>query len=207
MATTVRFPPTNQDFTAQVQQLAGAGCEVVAFGGAANSTALVVPSAVQLGFDATWVALSNGYTSAFMGTPLEDYLTANWIISGAGTEWEDRSVPGQAQMLDDIAAYAPDQQPDVLFPYGYVEGMVITAVLEKAVELGDLSREVILAASQQLGELDLLGLEATFDYGPAAERVAPTTASIFSLDAAKPTGLSVLATDYESAAAAEYQPA
>jgi ABC-type branched-subunit amino acid transport system substrate-binding protein len=204
LATTVRFPPTNQDFTAQVQELADAGCEVVAFGGAANSAAKLIPSAVQLGFTATWIALGNGYTSAFIGTPLEDYLAANWLISASGTEWEDRGVPGQAQMLDDLATYAPDQAPDLLFPFGYIEGMVTTAILEKAVELGDLSREGILAASQQVGEIDLLGLQGSFVYGAADERTAPTSGSIFSIDPAKPTGLSVLATGYTSAAATAY---
>jgi ABC-type branched-subunit amino acid transport system substrate-binding protein len=204
LATTVRFAPNNQDFTAQVQELADAGCEVVAFGGAANSAAKLIPSAVQLGFTATWIVLGNGYTSAFMGTPLQDYLAENWLISASGTEWEDRSVPGQAQMLDDLAAYAPDQVPDLLFPYGYVEGIVTTAILEKAVELGDLSRAGILEASQQVGEVDLLGLQGSFLYGAADERTAPTSGSIFSIDPAKPTGLSVLATDYTSDAATAY---
>jgi hypothetical protein len=47
-------------------------------------------------------------------------------------------------------------------------------------------------------------LQESFVYGPADERTAPTSGSIFSIDPTKPTGLSVLAKDYESDAAIAY---
>ena len=43
--------------------------------------------------------------------------------------------------MEQVKEFKPDQQPDYYFSFGYLQGIAMTALLEKAVELGDLSRE------------------------------------------------------------------
>ena len=56
-----------------------------------------------------------------------------------GTEWGDTQVPGMKDMMEQVKEFKPDQQPDYYFSFGYLQGIAMTALLEKAVELGDLS--------------------------------------------------------------------
>jgi hypothetical protein len=81
----------------------------------------------------------------------------------------------------------------------------MTAVLEKAVELGDLSHEGVLKASEELGEVDYGGLFGNYVYGNAEERKPPTTSTIFEVDTEKPYALGALEKNYESDAVKEYK--
>ncbi|HWM03456.1 MAG TPA: ABC transporter substrate-binding protein, partial [Actinophytocola sp.] len=77
--------------------------------------------------------------------------------------------------------------------------------LEKAVELGDLSREGILEASSQLGTVTFDGLTEDYKYGPAEDRDPPRASTIFKVDPAKPFGLAKVKYLFESEAAGEYE--
>ncbi len=64
------------------------------------------------------------------------------------------------------------------------------ALLEKAVELGDLSREGIATAMTQLGEVDTEGLTAeNYVYGAPEDRVPTSATRIFEFDADNPPNL------------------
>ena len=86
------------------------------------------------------------------------------------------------QMLADIEAHKPDQEPDYYFAFGYNQARAMTALLEKAVELGDLSHEGLLKASEELGTVSFDGLTGDYEYGPADEREPPRTSTIFEVD-------------------------
>ena len=77
--------------------------------------------------------------------------------------------PGMKEMLADIAKYKPDQQPDVYFTFGYVQAIAVHALLEKAVENGDLSRAGILKAVEDVS-VDYKGLLGDYKYGKPADR-------------------------------------
>jgi Periplasmic binding protein len=107
-------------------------------------------------------------------------------------------------MLDNLAEYAPDTPPDRLAAFGYFQAMAITQVLEEAVDQGDLSRDGIRQAVESLDSVDA-GPMGTYTYGPAADREPPRTVSIFQVNPDLPTGLEVVAQDYESDATEEYE--
>ena len=54
----------------------------------------------------------------------------------------------------------------------------MVALLEKAVELGDLAHEGLLQGSEELGTVSFDGLTGDYEYGAADERVPPTTTTI-----------------------------
>jgi hypothetical protein len=127
------------------------------------------------------------------------------LISGYGTQWGDRSVKGMADMLDLVAKYAPAQQPDGYFQFGYIQGRAVTEILEQAVKEGDLSRKGIAKAVVDVSTLTFDGLVGDYKYGAAADREPPRDSTIFKINPAVPVGLEVAKASFVSDAAKAYK--
>lgn len=194
LAVTATFPapPAAADFTAPISQLEGAGCEMVFLVATPSSTGPALGKAAEVGFAPQWIGQSPSWLGALGKSPLAPYLQANFLVVSEGPNYGDESVEGMAELIRIKDTYAPDQEADVYFNFGYVQAKAVAALLEKAVELGDLSHEGILAASEELGTVSFDGLLGDYTYGPADERVPPTTSSIFKVDPASPTGLTLV---------------
>lgn len=66
---------------------------------------------------------------------------------------------------------------------------------------GDLSKEGVLKASNQIGTLKFDGLTGDYKYGKsAADRVPPLITALFKVDPAQPVGLALLNTGSSKAA-------
>jgi hypothetical protein len=95
------------------------------------------------------------------------------------------------QLLGDQKQYAPQQTPSIYFALAYAQGMVVEQILRKAIESGDLSREGVLAAKQNLGEVDLGGITPAVTYTP--EGGPPSRSSLITeIDASVPGFLKVI---------------
>jgi hypothetical protein len=79
-------------------------------------------------------------------------------VTGYEAQWGDTNVPGMAKFLSDTTTYGGGQIPDYYYMYGYALAKVEAAILKKAIESGDLSRQGILNAKLNLGTVDLGGL-------------------------------------------------
>ena len=108
-------------------------------------------------------------------------------------------------MVARVKQYKPDQDPDYYFAFGYNQARAVTALLEKAVELGDLSHDGILKASEELGTVSFDGLAGDYEYGPADQRNPPRNSTIFEVDPKKPFGLGKLKYEFESDAASKFE--
>jgi ABC-type branched-subunit amino acid transport system substrate-binding protein len=208
LAEPVRFPAPPSppgDFSSQIDQLKGEGCEMVFLVATPSSTAPALTKAAQSQFAPQWIGQSPTWIGALGQSALAPYLQANFLVASEGTEYGDTSVPGMAELIRIRETYAPSQAPDVYFNFGYLQAKAVTALLEKAVEMGDLSREGILAASEELGTIDFDGLTGDYEYGPAEDRVPPVRSTLFKVDPANPTGLSVLVKDIEAPFAADFE--
>jgi ABC-type branched-subunit amino acid transport system substrate-binding protein len=194
IAVTARFPapPAAADFTAPISQLQGEGCEMVFLVATPTSTGAALGKSVEVGFAPQWIGQSPTWIGVLGTSPLAPYLQENFLVASEGVNYGDESVPGMSELLRIKDTYAPDQAPDVYFNFGYLQGIAVTALLEKAVELGDLSHDGILAALEDLGTVSFGGLSGDYTYGPAGERVPPTKSSMFKVDPASPTGLSLV---------------
>jgi ABC-type branched-subunit amino acid transport system substrate-binding protein len=205
IATEARFAASDTEFSAPVQQLQSAGCQVVALFGTPTTAAGVMGTAAQLGFAPKWIGNSPTFISALLKSPVLRYLQANFYLAAEGTAWGDESVPGMAQLVKHIAKYKPDQQPDQAFATGYVEAWAAYQILQAAVAAGDLGHEGIVSAMNGIDELDFGGLSGTYTYGPPENRDPPRTSTIFQVDPAVPGGLKTVASDYQADAATSYQ--
>src|SRR5205814_2199898 len=96
------------------------------------------------------------------------------------------------------------QKPDIYFIFGYNEARSVVELLEKAVALGDLSRDGIIKAMNSLTRLSFDGLLGDYGYGKPADRNPPRVNTIFAVDPAAPGGLVVKQANVESDAAKAY---
>lgn len=191
IAVTARYDSAegaSTDYTAQITQLRDGDCNAVFVTALPTQTNAFLTKAQQLGFTPQYFfGQSPTYITAFSQSPV---WQQNYYLTGTnGPDWGDESVPGMKQMLEDIQKYRPDQKPDIYFTFGYAQMMTIVEILEKAIELGDLSREGLIRAQAEVGEVDVMGLYGNWTYGPPDERVVPRSGGVFKIDPEAPGGL------------------
>jgi ABC-type branched-subunit amino acid transport system substrate-binding protein len=205
VANTQKFKVGTENYAGQVGALAGAGCQVVFLVATPSDAAKVWGTAAQARFAPQWFGQSPSYTGALAKSAVAPYMRQRVLIVAEGTEWGDDSAPGMKAMVAAATKYAPDQPPDYYFAFGYNQAHAMTAVLEKAVELGDLSRAGILKASTELGKVGFDGLTGDYQYGPAATRNPPRSSTVFAVDPSKPFGLKTVKYNFSSDAAKEFE--
>jgi ABC-type branched-subunit amino acid transport system substrate-binding protein len=188
IAVTARYKPTDQDFTAQIQQLKNGKCEAVFLTALPTQTGQIIGLGAQQGFTPQWVGQSPTWAGALATSKVAPVLQKYFLWTSEGTTWGDTSVPGMKQLLEDVEKYKSDQQPDVYFVFGYVQAMAVHALLEQAVENGDLSRAGILKAVEQV-DVDYKGLLGDYKYGKASERDPSRETVLFSVDPTVPGAL------------------
>jgi ABC-type branched-subunit amino acid transport system substrate-binding protein len=199
------FATTDTEFTAPINALKGANCEMVFGTFTAASITGLLGAAAQQGFAPVWIGQSPSWLSAFAGTALKDYFEANFHLVLEGPAWGDESVEGMVELIEDQEKYFPDQAPDQYYAFGYAEAKAVVEVLEKAVELGDLSREGIIEAMNSIETLEVGGLLGDYEYGPPEDRNPPRTNTIAKINAAMPVGLELIDDGRESEAAKAYE--
>lgn len=200
------FKQGDANFTAQISQLKSAGCEITLLVALPNETIPIMQEAVKQSFAPKWLGQSPTWVSILAGGDLAPYLQQNFLLLSEGPQWGDTSNPGMAQMLKDIAAYAPDQQPDIYFAFGYGQAWALAQILEQAVKDGDLSPAGIVKASEDVGTLTFEQLLGDYKYGPPADRNPPRASTVFAVapPTEAPGGLKALETNFTSKAAEEY---
>lgn len=205
IAQDVTFAPTDTEFGAQVNRLKGANCEVVLLVGLPSQTGGIMGTAAQAAFTPQWIGLSPTWVSLLAGSGVGDYLAEHFVLVAEGPAWGDTSSEGMAQMMEDIEAYASDQEADIYFAFGYAQAWSMAQILEKAVELGDLSREGIVRAMNEVGTIDTGGLLGDYEYGPPGERSFPRGSVVNNVDKAAPGGLKPATENFVSEAAEAFE--
>jgi ABC-type branched-subunit amino acid transport system substrate-binding protein len=197
-----RYATADTDFTAQVTQLKNGNCGIVIMTALPGQTNSFLGKAQQQGFDPQYyINQSPTFISAFGASPL---WQKNVLVIGEGTTWGDETTPGMKEMIADVKQFRPDQKPDGYFTFGYAQMEAVVKLLEKAVAMGDLSRDGILAASDQLGTVDFGGLFGTYKYGKIADRQPPKANTIFKVSGTVPGSLEAVKKNYESPAAKKF---
>jgi ABC-type branched-subunit amino acid transport system substrate-binding protein len=205
VAETARFATGDEDFTAQIGQLSGAGCELIFLTALPTEAGEILGTAAQAEFAPRWIGQSPMWVDELLDSPLRPYIEQRLWVAAEGPEWGDPSVPGMVDMVDRVERYSPDQEPDFYFTFGYNQARLVTEILEKAVDNGDLSHEGIVEAMNELGTVSFDGVGGNYEYGPPEDRTPPTQSTILDVDATAPFGLAALATNYSSEAAEAFE--
>lgn len=205
VAETARFAATDTDFSGQINTLKSGGCELVFLVSLPSATGAIIGAAAQQQFTPQWIGQSPTWVGALAQSQIAPYLQEHYLLMSEGPEWGDTSVEGMAQMLEDLEQYAPDQGPDIYFAFGYAEAWSLAQVLERAVELGDLSREGIVEAMNTVGTIITGGLLGDYEFGPPEDRKPPRGSRVFAIDPAAPGGLRAVAEEFVSEAAEAFE--
>jgi ABC-type branched-subunit amino acid transport system substrate-binding protein len=206
VAANPKFKVTDQDFTSQINQLKSAKCDMVYFVGTVANLSGIMTASIQNNLQTQWIGQSPSWLGVFAATPLKDYLQQHfWLISD-GPTWDQTDAPGVKELIALHDKYAPDVQPgDQYFGFGVSAARAVTQVLEKAVEMGDLSRDGIIKAMNAVDELDFGGLTPGYKWGPPKDRQPPRTATMYKIDPTKPNGITVLKAGIEAPFAKDFK--
>jgi hypothetical protein len=110
-----------------------------------------------------------------------------------------------AELVRIQETYAPDQEPDIYFNFGYVESKAVHQLLEQAVENGDLSHEGIIEALDSIDEFEYEGLLGDYAWGAPEDRDPPRANSIFKPNPDRPIGLELVVQEHEAPFAADFE--
>ncbi len=201
------YEATDTTFTAQAAQLKASGAQYVFLTAIPTAAAGIIGTAHAIGYDPHWVLQSPAYANGLLQVKgLNTLLEAEAWVMGQGAAWGDTTVPGMAEMLQNIQKYAPTQQPDGYFEFGYTEAKVTYAILKKALDNKDVTRAGLLAAFNSLQSVDVGGLYPTLHYGSAPnQRVPSRDSTVYSIDPSIPGNLKSLSGDFTGGAAAQSQ--
>ena len=179
------------DFTAQLVALDKAGCTVVYTVTVPTEQNAMLAQAKSMNFEPNWLASLPTYLNLVAGSSPENYnnfyvaLDAPKIVN----EPSQAEVPGMAKFVERFNEYSDDAL-NSFHLWGYSQQVAVHALLEKAVELGDLSREGIAKAMAQLGKVEFEGLVAEdYVYGSPENRVPTSGVRIFRFDATEQPNL------------------
>jgi ABC-type branched-subunit amino acid transport system substrate-binding protein len=200
------YAVTDTNYTAQISQLKASGAKYVFVTAIPTATAGIIVTAYKLGYNPQWILQSPAFAQALLAVPgLSALMSHDWLVS-QGATWGDTSQPGMAQMLNDVAKYAPNQKPDGFFQFGYTESKITYEILKKALDNNDITRNGLLTAFESLKSVDLGGLLPPVTYGSSPNERVPTRDSIvFVIDPTQPTGVKPLSADFTGGAAQQSQ--
>jgi ABC-type branched-subunit amino acid transport system substrate-binding protein len=207
------YKATDTEFTAQVNTMKQAGADHVFLTTTPTPTGRILGAAAALGYAPRWIGNSPSWIGALVGTaekpsPLVPYMTQYlWVVTDQGCGWAEtgKGCEGSKLMQDNLAKYAKDQPPDYYFSFGYTQAMGIHAILEKAVELRDLTREGLANAFAAVRTVDTGGLRYQLGFGATCqEKVGVTSSTIWKVDTKEPIALANVA-NVDSKLAKDYK--
>lgn len=195
---------SDTDFTSQVAAMKSAGAEYVFLTTLPTVTAKIIGTAAALGYSPQWILQSPAYSPLLLGVQALVPLLTNghvWIVA-QGANWGDTSKPGMAELLQNLQKYAPDQKPDGFFEFGYTEAKITYAILKKAFDNKDVTRDGIFNAFNSLGDVDLGGLYPKAHYGSSPnDRVPTRDNTIYAIDPTQPLTTKDISGDFTGTAA------
>ncbi|MEK7859856.1 MAG: ABC transporter substrate-binding protein, partial [Chloroflexota bacterium] len=197
------YKVTDTSYAAPVTAMKTGGADHVFLASTPSATGTIIGTAATLGYTAQFIGLSPAWIGALVGTkekpsPILPYLQRYmWVVTDAQCAWGDTKAgcEGMKELIDNHAKFGKDQPPDYYFIFGYTQARVVHQILEKAVEMGDLTRAGVVKAFESLKTVNMGGLLNPISYGPECKDKIPATGStIWKIDPSQPIALASVAT-------------
>jgi ABC-type branched-subunit amino acid transport system substrate-binding protein len=186
---------TDQDMSAQVTQFAAAGVDAIALTVAPGQTASVAAVMEASGLDVPILGSNPVFAPGLLDGPTAEWLKTHLYVASPVSSFDEHA--------DLLAAYEeayPDVTPSLGVLVGYGMATLMNQVLDQACENGDLTREGVVAAFEELEEVDTGGLVVPirgFELGKS-----PSLESYVLVPADAPGGATVVAEAFEGQFAA-----
>ncbi|HEX2073698.1 MAG TPA: ABC transporter substrate-binding protein [Geodermatophilus sp.] len=187
---------TDQDMSAQITQFAAAGVDAIALTVAPTQTASAAGVAQAQGLDVPIVGSNPVFAPGLLQGPAAQALKDNLYVASPISSWDQHP-----ELLEQYQAAYPDQtNPSLGAVFGYGMGEVMKQVLDTACENGDLTREGVRAAFDELQDIDTGGLIVPIR--GFASGTSPSTESFILRPADVPGGATVAQDAFEGEFAA-----
>ncbi|MGH9213867.1 MAG: ABC transporter substrate-binding protein [Acidimicrobiales bacterium] len=196
---------TQSDMTSQVNVLQQAGAEFVMLTVTPTQAASAVQVAESNGYDMTFLGSNPTFVPSLLDGPAADGLAANFFLVSSYSPFSSEA-DGPTMVRDAYKAEYPDETYDFGPMFGYAQAQVLGQIIDAACEAGDITREGLTAAFEDLSEVDTEGLIAPLDY--STEQGVPPANQVY---VAKPNaevegGLEVVQELFASEDAEDYEP-
>ena len=199
-----KIKATDEDMTAAVSKFRREKVDAIWLTVAPGQTASVAGVAAAQGLDVPIGGNGPVFSVTLLKTPAKKALEKNLTVFASGAPFGLK----QAAVEEAAAAYKekyPKEQPQAAAIFGYAEGAVTKAVLEKACESKDLSRKGIVKAFRSLDALDTGGLVAgTLDYTKVGQ-AAGRSVYVGQVDSSVPGGIKADPEPYTSPNAESFE--
>jgi ABC-type branched-subunit amino acid transport system substrate-binding protein len=147
----------NPDNSGAVSAIASSGADVVWTLVNPATQAQLMGQAGAKGFKGKWVGATPSYNPALLKGDVKGLIDSSFYLS-AYTVLLGTDVPGMTEMVDAIKAYKADTPASDAYVYGWTEAQVTEAILRKAADNKDLTREGVVKAAFELDKVDFKGL-------------------------------------------------
>jgi ABC-type branched-subunit amino acid transport system substrate-binding protein len=180
-----KIQPTDEDMSGQVAALKRAGVKAIAMTTGPKQLASLAGIAASQGLNVPILGNNPTFDPAVMASPAAPALRKNTFVVGSVSPWALDQPEVQKVGKAYVSQYGPkDAKASVQF--GYVQGLVMNKILQRACDNKDLTREGIVKAARQLTSVDTGGLvSGPVDYTKVGE---PSTRTVYIARPAKVTG-------------------
>lgn len=117
---------TDTSYVSQVAKMKAAGAQYVWLTALPTVAAGIIGTGAKLNYFPHWMLQSPAWANGLLAVSpaFTGLLEQTTEVVAQGATWGDTTVPGMAEMLNDIQKYNPTQQPDGFFEFGFAEALV-----------------------------------------------------------------------------------
>ena len=144
---------TDQDMTAQITQFAAAGVDAIALTVAPTQTASAAGVAAAQGLNVPIIGSNPVFAPGLLQGPAAQALKDNLYVASPVSAFD-----AQPELLAQYQEAYPNVQPSLGVLVGYGMSAIMKQVLDAACENGDLTRAGVIAAFNELENVDTGGL-------------------------------------------------
>ncbi|WP_134324247.1 ABC transporter substrate-binding protein [Cumulibacter soli] len=179
---------SDTDMTATITKLKDAGVKAIALAVTPGALGSIALQNKTQNLNVPLVGNNPTYSVTLLkDETMSSALQENYYFVNSVAAYSDTDNPAMVDITEKYDAKY-DEEPEKAIPSGYVFGMAFEQILKKACENGDMSRAGVLAAREQITDVDTKHLTGNLDLSKYGE---PTSreAYILKVDPSKPTGL------------------
>ena len=147
------------DQTPVITELVNSGADIVWTSVNPTTLAEIMGGAAAQGFTAHWSGNAPSWGTSLLGTDLAEVFDQYWTYSTYTELWNTGESPGMQELVAAMREKRPDAPLGVADYYvlGWINGLIVTQILEAAIANGDLTRAGVTAAAKEV-TVDLQGL-------------------------------------------------
>ncbi|MFD5827756.1 ABC transporter substrate-binding protein [Lentzea sp. NPDC060358] len=187
---------TTADLSQQVAALKAAGAKAVVLSTTPAQTAAAVGVAAAMKWEVPFMVNVVGFDTAILDSPVGAAVEKQVSVVTSVAPFTG-GKPGPREVAAAFTRYYPGDKPAIYVDHGYTVAKVFLAVIEKACQEGDLTRDGVLKAFQDINGLETQGLTGPLRYSLVG-RPSATQSYITKVDRKAPGGLTTVEELFES---------